>query len=1021
MHNQFKSRVADDKANDWEHTAAAASANAAVPLPGILHPAAAREANSAFSLNFYPDFTSRVAVLPTPVDGTVVVADCRLLNGCYPIPERVIVLPGNATQNRLWAMQHVQHANLGIHAQNILNGVVTLMPDKGIVTFVCCEPTLAPKDERVFVVVGPNAAVSKTEINTAAYNADAGRIRLGSAEFRCPTWISTASCVSFESGVGKLKKSKMFGLACLWSTGYFVAKVIVEAQCLQAELPGIDRVLLPNFVNTKNKLRMAVPSTFWRRCLSYQLANPGLSPGSLVAYVRSQCGLIRLGREVQQEEIVLTDMSLAHLCVALAVFGARSTYAMKHATEKAIERLVDERNVCCFFQIIKAFRPWVNPRDFYAAALSEIEVDDLNVICGDSHIVQERPMLLANLTVAGFVPPPPPPQPEIPEVPVLPVDPEFQAALDKAMGKTGEVEGVKQPDDGTKEADRELAKTPDKEHVKTPTASVASEESLPPPAQIGAEGGSLPLFGSYKAMTLSEGGSVAGFTDRDSDSVRSSVSSTRLRRKKDKRYERTFTKFKGNCIVAGDMFQWGKYGPLVNAANKDLVKGGGVCKQFYESFKLDTWKPAPIKPGEAALDPNGNVHAVAPNTHRKEPLSLLVNAYQNAHKLGGRVFPLLGAGIYGCPVEASVMAFMTLDEGILVVPAGHPFWNRQHTEAERRGIVHGSSLEMPVGAKRAAPQPKGDSSIPFATSGILQFTTEQHGTILAALTGTTGHFAALDKEAADKLPEPGHECPMAYWQGAPGTGKTYGAKQILDKKRTLVVAPTRRLVAEWKDAGFTSRTPIDAIAHPVLRDVLVVDEASLMCGCYVGALAASSKAKATLLLGDHLQVASVDFTKTKVHRGCKSAAELIQPTRKMMQTHRCPQDITKLLRRNGYPDISSTSMVVNSVINAAAPADVQVVRICGEQATKAAHGADFTAHEAQGATFQRVELILGPGDITLFSRSPGHFRVAISRHTKELYVRDPTGQGTITLGLSAIQLAALQDNAPYPDTLGRDK
>lgn len=121
---------------------------------------------------------------------------------------------------------------------------------------------------------------------------------------------------------------------------------------------------------------------------------------------------------------------------------------------------------------------------------------------------------------------------------------------------------------------------------------------------------------------------------------------------------------------------------IVNAANEQLVGGGGVCGAIFRAAGWEQMQAAcnalsPCRTGDAVLTPAFRlgagryvIHAVGPiySQHRPaEAERLLRRAYESslglavAHTLDSIAFPLLSAGIYGYPVpEAIAVAVSTL-------------------------------------------------------------------------------------------------------------------------------------------------------------------------------------------------------------------------------------------------------------------------------------------------------------------------------------------------------------------------
>lgn len=112
---------------------------------------------------------------------------------------------------------------------------------------------------------------------------------------------------------------------------------------------------------------------------------------------------------------------------------------------------------------------------------------------------------------------------------------------------------------------------------------------------------------------------------------------------------------------------------IVNAANKQLLPGGGVCgaifhRAGYELLNEACHKHSPINTGEAIITPAFQlsaqyiIHAVGPvyqdgKHHEKQ---LLKNAYQNSlqiavdYQLESIAFPLISSGIYGYPKKEAL-------------------------------------------------------------------------------------------------------------------------------------------------------------------------------------------------------------------------------------------------------------------------------------------------------------------------------------------------------------------------------
>lgn len=113
---------------------------------------------------------------------------------------------------------------------------------------------------------------------------------------------------------------------------------------------------------------------------------------------------------------------------------------------------------------------------------------------------------------------------------------------------------------------------------------------------------------------------------------------------------------------------------VVNAANSQLTRGGGVCGAIFEAAGPDKLQEAcrdlgPVLTGQAVITPGFNlpakyiIHAVGPIYRTYEPQEserLLRSAYESALRLavenGCRsvAFPLISSGTYGYPKEAAL-------------------------------------------------------------------------------------------------------------------------------------------------------------------------------------------------------------------------------------------------------------------------------------------------------------------------------------------------------------------------------
>lgn len=126
-------------------------------------------------------------------------------------------------------------------------------------------------------------------------------------------------------------------------------------------------------------------------------------------------------------------------------------------------------------------------------------------------------------------------------------------------------------------------------------------------------------------------------------------------------------------IVRQDITEM-KVDAIVNAANTNLLMGGGVCRAIFKAAGANALQAAcnavaPIRTGEAAITPGFAlsckyiIHTAGPVYNRHEPQQseeLLRSAYTSALTLaaengcGSIAFPLISSGIYGYPKDEAL-------------------------------------------------------------------------------------------------------------------------------------------------------------------------------------------------------------------------------------------------------------------------------------------------------------------------------------------------------------------------------
>lgn len=132
--------------------------------------------------------------------------------------------------------------------------------------------------------------------------------------------------------------------------------------------------------------------------------------------------------------------------------------------------------------------------------------------------------------------------------------------------------------------------------------------------------------------------------------------------------------------VRGNIVEQPDLEAIVNAANAQLRKGGGVAGAIHRAagpgLEEECLPLGPIKPGEAVISgghnlPNSRViHCLGPVYGRDKPAAeLLANCYRSALRLADENelqsigFPAISTGIFGYPVEeAATVACRTIVE-----------------------------------------------------------------------------------------------------------------------------------------------------------------------------------------------------------------------------------------------------------------------------------------------------------------------------------------------------------------------
>ncbi|MBC7293395.1 MAG: macro domain-containing protein [Thermoleophilia bacterium] len=143
--------------------------------------------------------------------------------------------------------------------------------------------------------------------------------------------------------------------------------------------------------------------------------------------------------------------------------------------------------------------------------------------------------------------------------------------------------------------------------------------------------------------------------------------------------ERTIAGLKIECVI-GDITRQTGFDAVVNAANAQLLPGGGVAGAIHRAAGpelAEECRPlAPIRPGEAVITgayrlPNKKViHCLGPVYGVDQPSDqLLADCYRNAlrladqHGLTSVAFPAISTGVFGYPMrEAAAVAMKAVAE-----------------------------------------------------------------------------------------------------------------------------------------------------------------------------------------------------------------------------------------------------------------------------------------------------------------------------------------------------------------------
>ncbi len=139
-------------------------------------------------------------------------------------------------------------------------------------------------------------------------------------------------------------------------------------------------------------------------------------------------------------------------------------------------------------------------------------------------------------------------------------------------------------------------------------------------------------------------------------------------------------KYSGTILecIKGDIVSQKDIMAIVNAANAQLLPGGGVAGAIHRSsgpeLAMACRSLAPIRPGDAVITPGFNlpnryvIHTLGPRYGVDKPEALILTAsYQNSlriaevHDVDSLAFPAISTGVFGYPVkEAAQIAIQSI-------------------------------------------------------------------------------------------------------------------------------------------------------------------------------------------------------------------------------------------------------------------------------------------------------------------------------------------------------------------------
>nr|UDL14011.1 MAG: RNA dependent RNA polymerase [Xiangshan martelli-like virus 3] len=272
--------------------------------------------------------------------------------------------------------------------------------------------------------------------------------------------------------------------------------------------------------------------------------------------------------------------------------------------------------------------------------------------------------------------------------------------------------------------------------------------------------------------------------------------------------------------------------------------------------------------------------------------------------------------------------------------------------------------------------------------------------------------------------------PMLTWiNGPPGCGKTtyilnnadvgVGLDLILtmttEGRNDIRKRLSRKGKLNDRDARVCVRTVASVLVNGVKEEFMRVflDEALMLHAGSIGFVAALSRVKEIVMIGDVQQIPYVDRDHMFVQR--YSRPDCFAGITKVLKcTYRCPIDVAMSLERH-YPGLYSVSTVIRSMNTLSYSENVTSIPknkdsclyLVHFQADKdhfkregygVGHGATvLTIHEAQGLTFEHVILIRTNSKPLKLYDELAYSIVAISRHTRTFFYYSDVSDSTSKL------------------------